>query len=418
MARYSLEEVRDLPKAVLHLHLDGSLRSGTFLELWGGLPAATRSGLLQALELKPKDDRQLLSSICGSKVKELAPGNPLGEYLKAFALTCAVMKTAPALERIAYEAALDAHLDGAVYLEVRFAPFLHYVPGVLDYETIVEQVILGLRRAESETGMPAGVIICGLRNYVPVAATQELERLMACPISPSQDRSRRRFAAKFFMMEMAKLTEALSHQYPEVVGFDIAGDESGHPISDYTEAFFTVINNYIPVTAHAGEGFNVRSIEQAILFAHATRIGHGIRLLDMDDPELKELHPDPDRCRRYIDRVLRSVVHSKIVFEICPTSNLQIVTGVDRYQDHPIEAMRERGVRVSVNPDNTLISDTTASKDLQIVANTFDWSEEVLMRVCRNSFSRVFYNNHSCAVEYNERKRQHLKAAEGRLRTQ
>ena len=217
-------------------------------------------------------------------------------------------------------------------------------------------------------------------------------------------------------MEMGKLTESLSHQYAEVVGFDIAGDESAHPVALYIDAFHTVLNNYISITAHAGEGFNLRSIEQAVNFAHATRLGHGIRLLDRDDPELVKIHPDPEHRQHYLDRVLRSVVHREIVFECCPASNVQIVTGVDGIEGHPIDEMYRRGVKVAVNPDNTLISDTTASRDLLKCANTFGWDQETVEMVCLNSFRRVFYNHHHCAVERARRKIELVEAAVARLR--
>ena len=416
MLGYTFDEIRTLPKAVLHTHLDGSLRPDTFLELWNGLPERNRTGLLATVGLAPKNDEQLLSLICGRNVKAACPENPLGEYLKSFALTCSTMQTGSALERVAYEVAVDAWEDGCLYGEFRFAPFLHYVPGELSYEQVVEHVVMGLRRAEADTGIMTGLIICGLRNYVPATAIRELERVMVRPRTESQKRRQQGFIAKFFMMEMGKLTESLSHHYPEVVGFDIAGDESAHPVALYIDAFHTVLNNYISITAHAGEGFNLRSIEQAVNFAHATRLGHGIRLLDRDDPELVKLHPDPERRQHYLDRVLRSVVHREIVFECCPTSNVQIVTGVDDIENHPIDEMSRRGVKVAVNPDNTLISDTTASRDLLKCANTFEWDEETVKRVCLNSFLRVFYNHHHCAVQRARRKNKLVEATVARLR--
>ena len=176
MPGYTFEEIRALPKAVLHTHLDGSLRPDTFLELWNGLPEKNRTGLLAAVGLAPKNDEHLLSLICGRNVKTACPENPLGEYLKAFALTCSTMQTGSALERVAYEVAVDAWKDGCLYGEFRFAPFLHYVPGELSFEQVMEHVVIGLRRAEADTGIMTGLIICGLRNYVPATAIRELER--------------------------------------------------------------------------------------------------------------------------------------------------------------------------------------------------------------------------------------------------
>ena len=131
------EFIRQIPKTDLHLHLDGSLRIPTLIELAKQhrvkLPSYTEDGLLR-LVFKDKYAN-------------------LPEYLKGFAYTCAVMQTAESLERIACELAEDNLAEGVRYIEVRYAPQLH-VNDRLNMEEVVSAVCRGLGRARNDTINP------------------------------------------------------------------------------------------------------------------------------------------------------------------------------------------------------------------------------------------------------------------------
>src|SRR5690349_843219 len=103
------ELLRRLPKAELHCHLDGSLRPSTLLEL----------GNEYGVALPRKNEEAL------RRYMRVSEGSSLEDYLERFDVTLAVMQTAGALERIAYELAEDASRDGIRYIEVRFAPNLN-----------------------------------------------------------------------------------------------------------------------------------------------------------------------------------------------------------------------------------------------------------------------------------------------------
>src|SRR3981189_268340 len=140
-----------LPKTDLHCHLDGSLRLRTMLELAEeqkvSLPADSEEGLARAIKV-------------GERHRSLE------EYLKGFEIPLSVLQTEAALYRAAYELALDAHAENCRLLEVRYAPVLHLNKG-LKPTVGVEAVLEGLRAASRETGIIAGVLVCGIRNMSP-----------------------------------------------------------------------------------------------------------------------------------------------------------------------------------------------------------------------------------------------------------
>ncbi|HJW32656.1 MAG TPA: adenosine deaminase [Holophagaceae bacterium] len=236
MPKLSLADIQRLPKTDLHVHLDGSLRPTTILELAEQqkvkLPADTVEGLMPFVT-KGED--------CPSLV----------EYLKVFDITLSVMQTYDSLVRTAFELAEDAAKENVRYMEVRYAPILHQQQG-LSLSTIVQAVLEGLRMAEKKYDIKTGVIICGIRHISPEVS-----------------------------LKLADLTVAFKNK--GVVGFDLAGAEENFPAKKFKEAFGRVLANNINCTLHAGEAFGPESIHQAVHLCGAHRIGHGVRLVEDGD---------------------------------------------------------------------------------------------------------------------------------------
>jgi adenosine deaminase len=292
-----LEFFQQLPKSDLHVHLDGSLRLQTIIELAAeqgvDLPARDQDGLRRAMNLGQN---------CGSLV----------EYLKAFDVTLKVMQTEQALFRTAFELGEDAAKEKVRYMEVRYAPMLHTRRG-LRLTSVVEAVLAGLRAARDTSGIEANLILCGIRN-----------------ISPDSS------------LEMAEL--AVAYKGRGVVGFDLAGAEYDHPAKHHRAAFQLVRDNNINCTIHAGEAYGPESIAQALHVCGAHRIGHGCRLREDGD-------------------LLHYVNDHRIPLEVCPSSNVQ--TGaVKDLSRHPLKLYCDLGLRVTVNTDNRLVTDTTVSREL------------------------------------------------------
>jgi adenosine deaminase len=292
-----IEFFRQLPKADLHVHLDGSLRLDTIIDL----------ARVHRVELPSTDPAELrramnLGRDCGSLV----------EYLKAFDVTLRVMQHEDALYRAAYELAEDAARENVRYMEVRYSPMLHTRLG-LRLTSVVEAVLAGLRAAHDTLGVESAVILCGIRNISPESS-----------------------------LEMAEL--AVAYKGRGVVGFDLAGAEYDHPAKHHKKAFQLVRDNNINCTIHAGEAYGPESIAQALHVCGAHRIGHGCRLRENGD-------------------LLHYINDHRIPLECCPSSNVQ--TGAVRdLATHPLKLYFDLGLRVTINTDNRLVTDTTVSQEL------------------------------------------------------
>jgi len=294
------EVFRALPKTDLHVHLDGSLRLETILEL----------GREQGVELPGIDVPGLDAAIgCGRNFGSLV------EYLRGFDITLRVLQTEEALERVAFELAEDAHRENVRYMEVRYAPMLHTRRG-LKLTKVVEAVLAGLRRARETYSIKANVIVCGIRNISAESSYQ-----------------------------MAEL--AVAYKGRGVVGFDLAGAEADFPPKHHRAAFQLVRDNNVNCTIHAGEAYGPESIAQAIHVCGAHRIGHGCRLREDGD-------------------LLHYITDQRIPLECCPSSNVQ--TGaVKDFGTHPLKLYFDLGVRVTINTDNRLTTNTSVSKELFLV---------------------------------------------------
>ncbi len=316
------ELLRRLPKTDLHVHLDGSVRPETMVEL---ARAAGR-------ELPRWDPAELREHM---HVKE---ATNLVEYLERFDTTLAVMQSANALERIAYELAEDAWSENVRYMEVRYSPVLNIQEG-LSLEEAVEAPLRGLRRAERDLGIRTGVIICGLRNMSPNTS-----------------------------MDLAELTVAFKDR--GIVAFDLAGAEYNYPAKKHREAFYAVVNANIAATIHAGEAYGPESIHQALHYCNANRIGHGTRLFE-----------DPD--------LMKYVNDFRIPLEICLTSNVQ-TRAVPSFEDHPLRLYFDEGLVVTLNTDNRLMSATTVTEEYWRAHEHlgFTWAE--LTRVALMGFESAF----------------------------
>jgi adenosine deaminase len=314
--------LRRLPKAELHCHLDGSVRPETLLEL--------------AREYKqpiPRDDADALREFM-----RVDDARSLEDYLAKFDVTLAVLQTAEALERVAYELAIDAGRDGVRYIEVRFAPVLN-VRGGLSLGEAVEAPLRGLERAVRDGGAVGRIIICGLRHLSPEVS-----------------------------LELARLAVAYSTR--GVVGFDLAGGELGNPASPHAAAFEFAQAHDLACTCHAGEGADASSVREAIHQCGAHRIGHATRLIE--------------------DESLTQYVNDRrIPLEICLTSNVQ-TRAVASYESHPLRAYFERGMRVTLNTDNRLMSATTLTAEYAHAANELHFTLDELCTLARNGFECAF----------------------------
>ncbi|MCD6384397.1 adenosine deaminase [Candidatus Sumerlaeota bacterium] len=324
----SQELLLPLPKTDLHCHLDGSLRIETMLELAEeqkvNLPANDPDSL-RALVVKNQDN-------CKS----------LEEYLKAFEITLMLLQTREALTRVAYELLEDCAKENVWYIEVRFSPILHTKKG-LKLIHIMDAVIEGLARGEKDFGVKWGIIISGIRE-----------------ISPD------------ISVRLAELCVAYKNR--GVVGFDLAGSEEAHPAKEHLKAFYTIINNNINCTVHAGESFGPESIHQALHYLRTHRLGHAVRLKENGD-------------------LLNYVNDHRIPLEICLSSNVH-THAVPDYEHHPLRFYYDYGLRVTINTDNRLVSDTTVTKELYLASKHLNFTLDEIKNLLIFGFKSTFLPYH------------------------
>ncbi|ADG87409.1 adenosine deaminase 1 [Thermobispora bispora] len=332
----TLEEIRKAPKVLLHDHLDGGLRPETIIEL-----ARERGHRL------PSTDPDNLAEW----FRESADSGSLERYLDTFTHTVAVMQTREALTRVAAECAEDLADDGIVYAEVRYAPELH-TDGGLTLDEVVEAVLEGFRIGstgpDGRQRIRVGTLLTAMRH---------------------QARS----------MEIAEL--AVRYRDAGVVGFDIAGAEAGYPPTRHLDAFEYLKRENAHFTIHAGEGFGLPSIWQAIQWCGADRLGHGVRIIDditvADDGTVT------------LGRLAAYVRDKRIPLEMCPTSNVQ--TGAAKsIAEHPIGLLRRLCFRVTVNTDNRLMSGTSLSLEFAKLVEAFGYGWDDLQWFTVNAMKSAF----------------------------
>jgi adenosine deaminase len=329
----TLDEIRSAPKVLLHDHLDGGLRPETVVELADAI----------GYDKLPSQDVAEVTRW----LRRGAQRGHLNLYLDAFRHTVAVMQTPAALRRVAAECAEDLAADGVVYAEVRFAPELHVTQG-LALDEVVEAVLDGFREGSAGRDITVYALLTAMRT-----------------------------AAR--SLEIAEL--AVRHRDRGVVGFDIAGAEAGSPPSRHLDAFQYVARENFHITIHAGEGFGLPSIWEALQWCGAERLGHGVRIMDDIDITTDGLAT--------LGRLASYVRDRRIPLEMCPTSNVQ--TGAaPSIEAHPIRLLRQLSFRVTVNTDNRLMSGVTLSSEFHRLAESFGYGWRDIEWLTINAMKSAF----------------------------
>lgn len=370
------ELVRSLPKTDLHVHLDGSIRLPTLIELAKDysvdLPSYTSEGLR---ELVFKDRYE-----------------SLGDYLKGFGYAVAVMQSEVALERIAYEFAVDNFSEGVRYFEVRFAPQLH-VHQHMNTVMVIKAVNRGLARAKAEFNQTSaikqgaeppfeyGIIVCAMRMFNEKFSEYFHNLLSSHRYTPPK---------QVFGMASLELVRAAiyardTHGLP-VVGFDLAGEEAGYPAEDHQLAFDYAHKNFLKKTVHAGEAYGPESIFQAITDLYADRIGHGTYLLDpgaITDPEIKDPH-------HYVEQLSQYIADRRITLEVCLTSNLQTNPHMNSLAEHSFQELRKHRLSTTICTDNRTVSNTTVTRELMLASKHLELDLNDLKSIIIYGFKRSF----------------------------
>jgi adenosine deaminase len=331
-----------LPKISLHDHLDGGLRPSTIIDL------AAEIGY----ELPTTDATELAAWF-----ESQSSSGSLVEYLKTFDVTIAVMQTRSGLFRVAREFVQDLAADGVVYGEVRWAPEQHLGEG-LTLDEVVEAVQEGIEQ--------------GIADVAETGRTIRIGQLVSA--MRHADRG----------LEIAQL--AVRQRGNGVVGFDIAGAEKGFPASKLADAFDYLAQNFLPVTVHAGEADSLDSIKSALFDGRALRIGHGVRIAE----DITTSSEDDEGVYVELGPVAEWIKDRQIALELSPSSNLQTDAWGTELSDHPFDLLFQLGFRVTVNVDNRLMSNTSLSKELFLLAEEFGYGLDEIAQFQLNAAAASF----------------------------
>ena len=329
-----LATIRRAPKVLLHDHLDGGLRPQTVIEL------AAEIGYRELPTTDPDELAAWFTSGADRKSLEL--------YLDGFRHTVAVMQTRDAIERVAAECVEDLADDGIVYAEVRMAPEL-LTDGGLSLDEATTAMLDGFRRGAEGRPITVGLIITAMRQ-----------------------------AAR--SVEIAEL--AVRHRDAGVVGFDIAGPEAGYPPTRHLDAFHLIARENFHFTIHAGEGFGLPSIWEALQWCGAERLGHGVRIVD-------DITVRPDG-RVALGRLAAYVRDRRVPLEMCPSSNVHTGAAAS-LEEHPIDLLRRLRFRVTVNTDNRLMSGISLSSEFAALSRAFGIGLDDMEWLTLNAMKSAFW---------------------------
>ncbi len=372
--------LRRLPKTDLHLHLDGSLRLETLIELAReyeiDLPAYTPEGLKKTV-FKPQYA-------------------DLGEYLQGFQYTCGVMQTTQALHRVAYELAWDNINEGVRYIEVRFAPLLHTVKGLVT-EDILKAVCAGLQQAGDEYNATEpivsgeeppfyfGIIACAMRmfnEHFP-GWYGEFYRMFK--------QTKRKDLFELASLELVKECVRCRNEYNlPIVGFDLAGQEDGYPAKYHKKAFEYAHQNFLLKTVHAGEAFGPESIFEALNIAYADRLGHGYHLFSPDKIRTNKVRTQAQK-EAYVESLIHYVSNRRLTIEVCISSNMQTNPEIPSVAAHHFGKMLAHKMSVSLCTDNRLVSHTTVTDEYALALEHFEIDAKQLRDIITYGFKRSFY---------------------------
>lgn len=380
MTKYTPALILEMPKSDLHLHLDGSMRIPTLIEMAKAqnikMPSYTEEGLRDLVFKKSYAN--------------------LGEYLHGFQYTCAALRDLENIERAAYELAIDNQNENVYYIESRFAPQLMMdIERGLTMETVLEAANKGFERAKKEHNQRPevkngsrpefhyGIISCAMRKFGPKGYSPFYTNFYK-----TMEYSQEMEVIKEAALQMVKAAVRIRDQKNiPIVSIDLAGQEDGYPPGKFKEIYAYAHKNFMHKTVHAGEAYGAESIFQAITECHADRIGHGYYLFD----EKKIVHPSITNKKKYLDNLISYVADKRTTIEVCLTSNLQTNPEIKNIKEHNFKHMIKNRMSVTICTDNRLVSDTTVSREFQLAVDNFEIPVKHLKDIVAYGFKKSFY---------------------------
>jgi adenosine deaminase len=260
------------------------------------------------------------------------------DYFRYLAPSLALLQTREALRIQTIDLMRQLADDNVIYAEMRFAPHLHRRTG-LTTDDVVETVLAAMEEGKARYAVEVRLTLCTLRPD-DTATGLDLVRL------------------------------ADRHRDAGVGGIDLAGDELGYPLTEHIPVFRKAAELGLGVTAHAGEAAGAQSVRDVIEQLGVRRVGHGVR--SIEDPS-----------------VIALLRERGVHLEVCPSCNIQIDV-FDRYEDHPVDRLRQLGVSVGLNTDARGPTDLTLTEEYRRMHQVFGWGADQFREANRNALAAAF----------------------------
>lgn len=317
----------EFPKVELHRHLEGTFALKTLHEvaMKNRLPLSRNFREFKSQVQFPRDE-----------------GPDFLKFLSKFRTDW--YRSLDDVERVVFDSVLELKSDGLYYIELRFSPEHFALQNNFDRIEITRLIIDTANRAAKQIGVRVKYLITFNRNK------QDQDEMIAL---------------------YSKIRDL---RHPDIVGVDLAGDETNFPPELFTR-FFDVVrkDGLYKATIHAGEVSPPEQIWEAINLLHASRIGHGTS--SINDPKLQTY--------------LRE---HRIALEQCITSNYQTGSWVDE-EHHPLGALYHNNVPVTINSDDPFIQDTDLTDDYVKATRYFGFTVDDFVRLNMLALETSFLND-------------------------
>ncbi len=322
--------IRAMPKAELHVHLEGAMQPATLLHL------AQRHGKMDTLPATDEAGLRKWYAFTG-----------FNHFVEVYLTIQNLITTAEDFELCAYECGKDMAAQGIRYREVTLTPHTHidFQDKGLSIDDVLGGLEAGREKALAEFGVEMRWVFDIYRNLA----------------FPNND-------GKQYDPEPAERTVnyAINGIDQCVVGLGLGGSEIGAPPEPFTHAFAVAKEAGLLSVPHAGETEGPCSIWGSINDLQADRIGHGVRAIE-------DLH------------LLQYLKDRQIPLELCLTSNerLHIYKSL---AGHPFPHLDNMGLMVTLNSDDPPLFNTELCQEYEVAAGQFGYDRENLIRIARNGF--------------------------------
>ncbi|MBU2960852.1 adenosine deaminase [Citreicella sp. C3M06] len=273
--------------------------------------------------------------------------NPDGSYafrdfphfLRTYEAATSVLKTPEDYRRLTLAVLEESAANGVVYSECFISPDFCGGGELNAWREYLD----AMREASDEAGKSLGITLRGVVTCVRHFGPDQAKRTALCAAETAGD---------------------------WIVGFGMGGDENRGSQKDFAYSFDMAREAGLALTTHAGEWRGPREVEDAVRDLRVQRIGHGVRAIEDF-------------------RLVDNLVEKGFVLEVCPGSNVTL--GVyPNLAAHPIEKLRERGVKVTVSTDDPPFFHTAMADEYENLARTFRWDAARFAEIARTSAEAAF----------------------------